>query len=90
MRQELEDGLRSFLHPLTGGGDGQGWEAGENVPYLEIFRVMMEVEDVRRIQDLHILLEGEQLGIGQDARIPDGYLVYSQTHDIKVEYERGD
>jgi hypothetical protein len=89
VRRQIDKRLLSYLHPLKGGIDGQGWEAGDNVPYLEVFRVIMEVEGVHRIEELRIVVDGKRLDITEDADIPDGYLIFSQKHDLDVEYRRG-
>ena len=70
---------RQFLHPLTGGTDGQGWSFGRR-PYRSDLVALIEsvpgVDHVRRIQ-----VDEEP----QDASLrPDGFLIFSGDHRIAI------
>ena len=73
------DRLSSFLHPLTGGLDGEGWAFGRK-PYRSDLYALIEgtpgVDHVRRLQVAELPREG-------GAR-PDRFLVYSGEHQITV------
>ena len=86
VKNKIEEALTVYLHPLTGGVDGQGWPLGGAVFYSEIFRVVLNIEGVERIEDLRILLDGERKGACEDAEIPFDHLVYSDGHDIRVSF----
>jgi len=68
--------LATFLHPLTGGLDGQGWAFGRK-PYRS---------------DLHALIEGtpgvdhvRRLTVAEEGDVsPDRFLVYSGHHQIAM------
>jgi hypothetical protein len=86
VQAQVEAALNSYLHPLTGGPDGQGWPLGGDVLYSEVFRVVLQVAGVQTIEDLRIILEGERFGRCENATIEDDYLVYSDGHDINVAF----
>lgn len=73
LRRAVEQRLRTFLHPLKGGRDGQGWTFGRNVLKLDLYHVIEDVEGVdvvhriqlydedRRVYVEQVKLEGDQL-----------------------------
>ena len=86
VKTNIEDQLTTYLHPLTGGADGQGWLLGDDVLYSEVFRVVLGVEGVQRITDLRIVVDGERMGACENAAIDDDFLVFSDGHDISVSF----
>jgi hypothetical protein len=84
VKTNVETALNDYLHPLIGGGDGQGWPLGGDVLYSEVFRVALQVEGVQRIESLHLIVDGERLGRCEDAPIPRDFLVFSDRHTINV------
>jgi predicted phage baseplate assembly protein len=86
VKTEVEQALTTYLHPLEGGVDGQGWPMGGDVLYSEMFRVILNVENVLRIPDLRLIVDGERFGRCEDATIGDDFLVFSDGHDITVTF----
>jgi hypothetical protein len=56
LRQAVEQAIRNFLSPLTGGVGGQGWEFGRSVYRSELYQVIESVPGVDHVQQL--LLNG--------------------------------
>lgn len=81
---KIEAALNTYLHPLTGGADGQGWILGGDVIYSEVFRVVLQVDGVQIIEDLRIVVDSERIDPCQSASIPRDYLIFSDGHDINV------
>ncbi len=52
------DALNAFLHPLTGGPDGQGWGLGRDVYLSDIAAVLAGVPGVDAIRVLSLLVGG--------------------------------
>ena len=46
MRKAVDERLRTFLHPLIGGRDNEGWAFGRNVLKLDLYHVIEDVEGV--------------------------------------------
>lgn len=84
VKTHIETVLNAYLHPLTGGEDGLGWPLGGEVIHSEVFRRVLAVEGVQRIDDLRIEVNGDRLSSCTSAQIPKGFLVFSDGHDITV------
>lgn len=72
--------LEHFLHPLTGGPDGQGWPFGRSVFPSEIYEIIDDVEGVDYAT--HILLRAGELEYQKEAiRIPGyGLAFFGEQH----------
>ena len=84
VKAETEAALTTYLHPLEGGEDGQGWPLGGMVRASDLFRVVFQVDGVATVEDLRIVIDGSEKGLCRNAEIPADYLVYSDGHDISV------
>jgi hypothetical protein len=74
--------LGSFLHPLTGGRDGAGWDFGRQ-PYLsDLYAVISDVPGVDHIRQLNINQVEEPTG----ALLTERFLVYSGQHQITLTF----
>ena len=81
VQQRVDANLRSFLHPLRGGG-GTGWEFGRSVSLSEIMRVVRTTEGVDRV--LRIGLRSTE-GMGaQTVALPASGLPCSGDHLITI------
>jgi predicted phage baseplate assembly protein len=87
VKKAVEERLLDYLHPLKGGEKQTGWVFGGDVFFSLIYRQILNVPGVLRIENLFITLDGiEQLPC-QDVPIPPGELVYSNEHTVEVIYE---
>lgn len=88
VKNDVEAALTSFLHPLTGGADGQGWPFGGTIFYSDIYRRILDVPGVARIQDnqLVVWLDNQRQTFCRDVPINPGELVYSNGHQVSVTY----
>jgi len=70
--------LETFLHPLSGGPDRQGWPFGRSVHISEIYAVIEDTEGVDYVLKAEFVesAEKEQVAVGPNQ------LVYSGTHQI--------
>ena len=82
VEQAVREALREFLHPLTGGRDGTGWDFGRQ-PYLsDLHAVVSEVPGVDHIRQLSINQAEEPAGAAATNR----FLVYSGQHQITLAF----
>jgi hypothetical protein len=51
-----------------------------------VFRVVLQVEGVMRVEELQLVVEGERLKRCENAAIPKDYLVYGGEHEINVSF----
>lgn len=79
----VEDALRAYLHPLTGGRDGTGWVFGEPIRYGELYRRAL-VDGVERIPELIIALDSIEKPPCQDVPIPTGALIRVDSVTVAV------
>jgi hypothetical protein len=86
VKTQIETVLNTYLHPLTGGESGLGWPLGGEVIHSEVFRRVLGVEGVQRIDELRIVIDGDRLLPCTDAPIPKNFLVFSNEHDIDVTF----
>jgi hypothetical protein len=80
---KVQDALAAFLHPLTGGFAGQGWEFGREPHRWDIYRVIEQIPEVDHIRALTIASSEELPGSRETGR----FLVYSGIHSIKLVFE---
>jgi hypothetical protein len=75
---DVLDALKAFLHPLTGGPDGDGWELGRDVYLSEIYTVIESVSGVDYVVDVRLLGSLRQ------------QVVWFEKETLKVENESGE
>ena len=91
--------LRNFLHPLTGGYEGEGWEFGR-MPCLSDFYALLEkIDGVDHVKSLSVYLrtyDADDKIISEilitperpvDIELPPYAVVYSGEHEITVNIE---
>lgn len=83
---EVEDAIRTalnaFLHPLSGGRDGQGWDFGRQPFLSDLYAVVSAVAGVDHLRALHISQVEEVPGAIATGR----FLVYSGQHQITLSF----
>ena len=55
VKQRVVSALDKFLHPLTGGPDGDGWVLGRDVFASEVFSVIQAIRGVRYVRSLQLI-----------------------------------
>lgn len=90
VKQAVENALTTFFHPLRGGDDGLGWEFGRTIFYSEVYRIILQVSGVDRIDNnqLVIWLDDEAQPFCRDVPLDPGDLLYSVAHDVTAAYAR--
>ncbi|MFH1962120.1 MAG: putative baseplate assembly protein [bacterium] len=84
--------IKAFLHPLTGGYEGRGWEFGR-MPFLSDFFPILEViEGVDYVESLSMKVksDGKEETITEDRpteiKLPLYTLIFSGEHKITVKW----
>ncbi len=88
--ETVTNDVRAFLHPLSGGADGDGWAFGE-LPHLsDLYALLGRIDGVDHVEELSLTFEGET---GETITVTEGdpnprtasnALVFSGTHEITV------
>jgi hypothetical protein len=74
--------LATFLHPLQGGPDRQGWPPGRGVFLSDVAAVLERVPGLDAVHELALLLDGQLQG--EQAAVPPDRIVVAGTLQIKV------
>ena len=85
--------LNNFFSPLTGGSDGTGWPFGGEVFYSDVYRLLIEIDGVQRVNtdQLILIVDNLRQPLCHDVAINPGELLYNdpQGHSIQVAYPTG-
>lgn len=79
VRRKVVEGLKRFLHPLTGGPGGQGWEFNRRPWESEIYALIESKEGVDHVHSLAVTPED-----WDDFRNDSQFLIYSGNHNITL------
>jgi hypothetical protein len=82
--QAVDDTLRRFLHPLTGGTDGQGWAFGRLPERSQLMAQIGAVPGVDHIRALTITAEADAPGQTEAIRQTGRFLIYAGLPTIRL------
>lgn len=78
VERRVRETVERFLHPLSGGPEGQGWPFGRDVFLSDLAAVLEAVDGVDYVRDLELLLNGtprgEQIAVPPDRIVVAGPL----------------
>jgi predicted phage baseplate assembly protein len=83
VEQAIQQRLAVFLHPLTGGLDGAGWDFGRRPHRSDLYALIEAVPGVDHIRSLSILEVEDKPDVSDTGR----FLVFSGTHTISFVFE---
>ena len=81
--RHVRERLAAFLHPLTGGLDGDGWDFGRAPHRSDLFALIAAVAGVDHVRYLRVAEVEDRDGVHDTGR----FLVFSGQHDIRVVFE---
>jgi predicted phage baseplate assembly protein len=84
VQQDVEDAIATFLDPLKGGSDGQGWPFGGTIYYSDLYRAALTT-GVQRVANLTITLDGTDYPPCTDVPIPTGNLLHVTDVSVVVD-----
>jgi len=86
--RDVKDTLKAFLHPLTGGPEGNGWDFGRAVSASDIYAKMEEIDGIDHVENLKFISNGEP--IAEDLlEIGADYIAANGTHTINLQVKKG-
>lgn len=74
----IRERLSAFLHPLTGGRDGRGWDFGREPHASDVLALISDVPNIRYVRNVRLTQVEEVEGARQSGR----FLVYSGLHQL--------
>jgi hypothetical protein len=83
--QRVKAALERFLHPLTGGPEGRGWEFGRDVFASDVAALLEAVGGVDYVRQLDLLLDDAP--VGPRVEIPPDQIVVAGQ--LRIEMEAG-
>lgn len=90
VEQDIERKLARFLHPLTGGFDGTGWDFGRQPYQSDLYRLLGGVLGIDHVHSLTVTPDFKKLErITEDIRKiikTNRFLVYSGKHGITFNF----
>jgi predicted phage baseplate assembly protein len=79
-----------YLHPLTGGDDGEGWPFGAPIRHRPLLRrLLTQVDDLSAIPRLNLVVDGVRLAACADAPISAHGLPWPEGHEAVLERDGG-
>ena len=82
VEQAVYQKLADFLHPLTGGSDGNGWAFGRKPHKSDFYALIEAVQGADHIRSLTVAETEDQAGIIDSGR----FLVYSGEHTVTLRF----
>jgi hypothetical protein len=82
--------LKEFLHPLTGGEEGKGWEFGRLVCLSDIYALLEGITEIDHVEHVTVTMmraeQGKRTAVTPGTWIPGG-LICSGEHKINVQFK---
>jgi hypothetical protein len=76
------DAVDGFLHPLTGGDDGEGWPFGRTLEHNDLLRRLVALPGVRAVDRLILVVDGVRVRGCTDVPLGPGELFFPQGHEV--------
>jgi hypothetical protein len=77
---QCDQELDRYLHPLTGGPDGRGWEFGQRPYESDLYALLESIRGLEYVQSLSISLEEERPGLLESGL----FLICAGEHSIRL------
>jgi hypothetical protein len=85
--RDVRDKLQVFLHPLTGGPDGEGWDFGRPLAASDLYAVLEDIDTVDHIGTITLTFDGqtstERVTVGPNQLLAGG------EHTIRMNFGGG-
>jgi predicted phage baseplate assembly protein len=80
--ESVTDALNTYLDPVVGGDDGQGWPFGGTLSNVAFVRLLLAVPGVTAVPSLTFTVDGIRGALCADAAIPSNSLVWPGQHEV--------
>jgi hypothetical protein len=85
--QKADAALKAFLHPLTGGPRGAGWDFGEGLPASRVHALLESIPEIDYVDDL--VLRTERGDFVDRVEIGANEMIATGEHEIRVSVAGG-
>ena len=88
VRNDVENRLYNFIHPISGGTEREGWPFGRNLFASELYSQIQPVDGVEYVQEINVFpvdpVTGEKGEPVQTLEINRAGLLCSHAHNIQI------
>jgi predicted phage baseplate assembly protein len=89
LQKTATDTLYGYLHPITGGMDGTGWDFGRPVHMGEVYALLQRIPGTEMVEDVRLFaanpITGDRGQAAQRVEVAANALVFSYEHQVRVE-----
>jgi predicted phage baseplate assembly protein len=89
LEEAARGALFSYLHPITGGPEGNGWPFGRPITVGEVYSVLQGLPGIEVVEDVRLFgadpVTGERGSPTQRLALESNALVFSYAHQVLVE-----
>jgi predicted phage baseplate assembly protein len=89
LQRTATDALYEYLHPITGGMDGTGWDFGRPVHVGEVYALLQRLPGSELVEDVRLFaanpITGQRGQAAQRVEVAANALVFSYEHQVRVE-----
>lgn len=89
LQRTATDALYAYLHPLTGGMEGRGWDFGRPVHMGEVYALLQRIPGTELVEDVRLFaanpITGQRGQSAQRVEVAPNALVFSYEHQVRVE-----
>ena len=82
VRRLVKEKIETYLHPLKGGPEGEGWEFGRDVYVSEVCKVIEDISEVSHAED--VTLSSDKDHDVDHIAVEGNHLVSSGEHQIDI------
>ena len=83
----LRRAIDAYYHALTGGPEGTGWPLGYAVHAGEIYKVILDVPGIARVDRVSIWVDGERVPDGGNIALARNEVVAPGLHALVAEHD---
>jgi len=88
LEKNIQQSLKKYIHPLTGGLEQNGWQFGKNICLSEIFALIEGIKNVDFVEKLELRADGVKQK--QDIILDKFTMPYSGEHKISMKLQTGE
>jgi predicted phage baseplate assembly protein len=89
LQRTATDALYAYLHPISGGLDGMGWDFGRPVHMGEVYALLQRLPGTEFVEDVRLFaanpITGQRGQAAQRVEVAPHALVFSYQHQVRVE-----
>ena len=87
--RRVVEALDGYLHPISGGEDGEGWPFGGPLRYVPLVQRVLGASDaVRAVARLDFVVDGVRVPPCSDYTLSPNSLIWPEGHEVIAEQER--